>query len=82
MWVFLTQQIDNNEALHAQLVRVKSELTAVQKVAADAKKLLKELEKGMQAVKVEVRWMGEEKEVVEAKCKDAEQEKNQLKKEL
>ena len=36
----------------------------------------------MQAEKAEARRMGEEKEVVEAKCKDVEQERNQLKKEL
>lgn len=32
--------------------------------------------------KAEARWMGEEKEAAKAKCKDAEHERDQLKKEL
>ena len=63
-------------------VRVKNELAVVRKAVVDAKKLLKELEEGMQVVKVEACWMWEEKEAVEAKCKNTEQERNQLKKEL
>lgn len=82
MLVFLTQQIDNSEKLHTQLVRVKNELAASRIVVAYAKKMLKELQEEMQMTKVEVHQMGEEKEVAEAKCKDIEQEKNQLKKEL
>lgn len=34
----------------------------------------------MEVEKAEARRMGEEKEVVEAKCKDVEQERDQLKK--
>lgn len=82
MLVFLTQQIDNSEKLHTRFVRVKNELVAGRITAADAKKMLKELQEEMQMTKVEVRQMGEEKEVAEAKCKDVEQERNQLKKEL
>ncbi|KAJ9693331.1 hypothetical protein PVL29_012194 [Vitis rotundifolia] len=62
------------EALHAHLVWVESELTAVRKATTNVEKLLKELEKGMQVVKVEVHQMGEKKEVAKAKCKDTEQE--------
>lgn len=51
---------------------VESELAAIRRAVADVEKSLKELEKGMQAVKVEVCWMREEKEAIEAKCKDAE----------
>ena len=82
MRVFFTQQIDNNEILCTQFVRVKNELAVVRKAVVDAKKLLKELEEGMQVVKVEACWMWEEKEAAEAKCKNAEQERDQLKKEL
>ncbi|KAJ9678109.1 hypothetical protein PVL29_022871 [Vitis rotundifolia] len=82
MQAFLTQQIDNNEELRAQLVWVESELASIRKVVVDAKKLLKELEEGMQVAKVKACWMEEEKEAAEAKCKDAEQERDQLKREL
>lgn len=82
MQTFLIQKIDNNEEPCAQLVRVESELTVVRKAVADAKKLLKELEEGMQVAKDEACRMGYEKEAVKAKCKDVEQERDQLKKEL
>lgn len=71
MRVFFTQQIDNNEQLYTHLVQVESDLVAILIAAADAKKLLKELQKGMQVAKVEVCWMGKEKNVVEAKYRDA-----------
>lgn len=71
MQTFLTQQIDNNKEPYAQLVRVEGELIAVQKAVADAEKLLKELDEGMQVEKVEACRMGEEKEAAEAKFKDA-----------
>lgn len=82
MRVFLTQQIDNSEELHAQFVQVKSELDGVWKAAADVEEQLKELEKWMQVAKGKVRWMEEENEVVEVKCKDIERERDQLKKEM
>ena len=82
MLAFLTRQIDNNEELRVQLVRVESELIAVRKVIADAKKLLKELEEMMEATKVEACQNEKENEAAEAKCKDADQEIDQLKKEL
>lgn len=82
MQAFLIQKIDNNEEPCAQLVRVEGELTAVWKVVTDAEKLLKELEEGMQVAKDEACQMGYEKKAVKAKCKDAEQERDQLKKKL
>ena len=82
MLAFLTQQIDNNEELRTQLVRVASKLTVVWKATADEKKLLNETKEKKQVVKVEARRMREENEVTEAKCRNAEQERNQLKKEL
>ena len=57
-------------------------MTVVRKAVADAKKLLKELEEGMQVAKDEACRMGYEKEAIKAKCKDAEQERDQLKKKL
>lgn len=61
MRVFFTQQIDNNEQLYTHLVQVESDLVAILIAVADAEKLLKELQKGMQVAKVEVCWMGKEK---------------------
>lgn len=72
MRVFFTQQIDNNEQLYTHLVQVESDLVAILIAAADAEKLLKELQKGMQVAKVEVCWMGKEKNVAEAKYRDVE----------
>lgn len=72
MLTFLTQRIDNDEELHAQFVRVESEPTAARKATVDGKKLLKETEEEKQVAKVEARQMREEKEIVEAKCRNAE----------
>ena len=69
MRVFLTQQIDNNEELRTQLGWAESKLATIWIVVADSEKALRELQEGMQAEKAEARRMGEEKEVVEAKCK-------------
>ncbi|RVX18164.1 hypothetical protein CK203_003920 [Vitis vinifera] len=82
MQVFLTQQIDNSEELCAQLVGVENELTTVWKAIADTEKLQKELKEEMQVANAEACRMGEENEAAKAKCKDAEQERDQLKKEL
>ena len=73
---FLTQRIDNDEELHAQLVRVENDLVVARKATTNREKLLKESEEEMQATKVEARRMGEEKEAAEAMCKDVEQEKD------
>lgn len=43
---------------------------------------MRELQEGVQAVNAKAYRMGEEKEVADAKCKGAEQEMYQLKKEL
>lgn len=63
MRVFLTQWIDSDEELCAQLVRVESELVATQKAIIDRERLLKET-KEKQVAKVEARRIGEEKEAV------------------
>ncbi|KAL6324723.1 hypothetical protein AAG906_017063 [Vitis piasezkii] len=50
------------------------------KAITDGERLLKETKKEKKVAKVEACRMGEEKEVVEAKCKDVDQEKYQLRK--
>lgn len=82
MRVFLTQRLDDDEKLHTQLERVETELVAAQKAITDGERLLKEKDEEIEVAKAEARWMGEEKEAAKAKCKDAEHERDQLKKEL
>lgn len=82
MLEFLTQRIDNDEELCAQFIRVESELTAARKATVDGKKLLKETEEEKQMANVETFRMRKEKEIVEAKCKNAEDEIDRLKKQL
>lgn len=82
MRTFLTQQLDNNEKLRTQLERVESELVTAQKAITDGDLLLNESNGENEAVKIEEWQMKDERKVAEAKCKDAEQEMDQLKKEL
>ena len=79
---FFTQQLDSNEELHTQLKRAENDPVAAQKAITDRGKLLKEIEEEREVVKAEVCQMREEMETTEAKCKNVEQEKDQLKKEL
>ena len=44
---FLTQRIDNDEELHAQLVRVENDLVVARKATTNREKLLKESEEEM-----------------------------------
>lgn len=72
MKMFLTQQLDNDKELRTRLEQTESDLAATQKAILDEERLLKKTNEEMEAVKIEARWMGEEKKVVEAKCKDME----------
>ncbi|RVW34412.1 hypothetical protein CK203_092159 [Vitis vinifera] len=88
MLAFFTQRIDNDEELRTQLVRVKSELLLLFKRLEVAKTMLAFLtqqidnNEELRTQLVEARRMREENEVTEAKCRNAEQERDQLKKEL
>ncbi|KAJ9701495.1 hypothetical protein PVL29_006724 [Vitis rotundifolia] len=82
MRAFFTQRLDNNEELHAQLERAKSDMAAAQKAISDRERLLKETKKENEVAKAKARRMGEEKKVAETKCKYVEREKYQLRKEL
>lgn len=82
MRTFLTQRLNVVEELRAQFTRIESDLVVPQKVISDGGVLLNKVEEERKAAKVEAYRMGEEKEVTEAKCKDLEQEKYQLMKEL
>ena len=82
MRAFFTQRLDNNKELRTQHERAECDLATAQKAITDERKLLKETEEEMEMAKAEVCWMRDERETEEAKCKDAEQKKDQLKKEL
>lgn len=72
MKIFLTQRLDNDKELSTRLKQTESVLAAAQKAILDKERLLKKANKEMEAVKTEAHRMGEEKQVVEAKCKDME----------
>lgn len=72
MKIFLTHQLDNDKELRTRLEQTESDLAAVQKAILDEERLLKKTNEEMKAVKAEARRMGEEKKVIEAKCKDME----------
>lgn len=72
MKIFLTQRLDNDKELHTRLKQTESDLVAAQKAILDEEILLKKANEEMEAVKTEAHRMGEEKKVVEAKCKDME----------
>lgn len=80
--MFITQQLDNDEELHTQLAQTESDLATAQKAISNGGRLLNKVEKERKTAKVEARQRGEEKEVVETKCKDLEYEKYRLMKKL
>lgn len=82
MRAFLTRWLDDNKELHAQLEKTESDLVAAQIAIADASMLLKEAEEGKKTTKVEMCRMKEEKDITEAKCKEAGYERNQLRNEV
>ena len=57
-------------------------MVAAQIAIADASMLLKEAEEGKKTTKVEMCRMKEEKDITEAKCKEAGYERNQLRNEV
>lgn len=57
-----------------------SDLAAARKAISSGKMLLKKAKEERETTKAEARRIGEGKEVTEAKCKDLEQEKDQLRK--
>lgn len=82
MRAFFVRQLDENEELCPQLDRAENDLVATQKTVADRAMLLKEVEEEREMAKTEACRVKKEKKVVEAKCKDAKQAKDLLKKEL
>lgn len=82
MRTFLTQQLGSDEELHTKIERAESVLAATQKAITNGDKLLKEAEEEREMAKFEALRIKEGKETVEAKCKEAEQEKDQLKNKL
>ncbi|KAJ9685863.1 hypothetical protein PVL29_017794 [Vitis rotundifolia] len=75
----LLKQLEVAESMQAFLTL---QINNSEELRAQLVRVERELAVVWKAAKVEVRQMGEEKEAVEAKCKDVEQERDQLKKEL
>ena len=82
MRAFISYHPGDIEEMRSKLERVEADLAAAQKVVADGAEMLKldEGEKGV--IRVEADQLKEEKEVLEAKYKGAEQENSQLKNEM
>lgn len=82
MQAFFTQRLGSDKELCTQLEKVKGDLSATQKAIVDEGRLLKEAEEEREIAKTEACEVKVEKDATEVKCKDVEQEKEQLQKEL
>ena len=82
MRAFISHRMSGSEELRAQLERAKSDLATTQKVTPDRTEALKLVEMENEVVHAEADKLREEGRTVGAKCKEAEQENAQLKKEM
>lgn len=74
MKMYIAHNMDDNEELRAKLEMIEGELTVAQKLVDERVGLLRKIEEGKEATKVEARRMAEEKEVMEVENKKAEEE--------
>lgn len=82
MGTFISHRMSSSEELCANLERVESDLAVTHKAAVEGAEALK-LEDGKKEVTcVEENKLREEGRTIEAKCKEAEHENAQLKKEM
>lgn len=82
MRTFISQQMANSEELRSKLAREDGDLTVTQKVVADRAEQLRKTEEERKMTNAEARWLGDEGEVAKAKCRNAKQENEHLRKEL
>ena len=73
MKAYIAHNMDKNEDLLASLEMTKSEATAAWKFAEEGGGLLRKTEEEEKVVKVEARWLAEEKEVMAINKKKAEE---------
>lgn len=73
MRAYIAHNMDKNEDLLASLEMTKSEATAAWKFAKEEDGLLRKTEEEEKVVKVEARWLAEEKEVMAINKKKAEE---------
>lgn len=82
MRAFIAQLVSSTEELCARLERVESDLAAAQKAAVDGVEALKPAEEEKEAICAESERLKEEGKATKAKCKEAELENAQLKKDM
>lgn len=73
MKAYIAHNMDKNEDLLASLEMTKSEATAAWKFAEEGGGLLRKTEEEEKVVKVEARWLAEEKEVMAINKKKVEE---------
>ena len=73
MRAYIAHNMDKNEDLLVSLEMTKSEATAAWKFAEEGDGLLRKTEEEEKVVKVEARWLAEEKEVMAINKKKAEE---------
>lgn len=78
MQAFFTQRLESDKELCTQLEKVKGDLSTTQKAIVDEGRLLKEAEEERETAKTEACEVKVENDATEVKCKDVEQEKEQL----
>lgn len=82
MRTLITQQMADNEELRSKLAWVEGDLAVTQKAVADIAEQLRKAKEERKMTNVEARWLREEWEAAEAKCRNTEQENECLRKEL
>lgn len=82
MGTFISHRMSSSEELCAKLERVESDLAVTQKVAVEGAEALKLVDGKKEVARAEANKLREEGKTTEAKCKEAEHENAQLKKEM
>ena len=82
MKTFISQQMGGRKELRSKLVWAEGDLAAAYKAVTDGAEALRKTEEQREATQAETRRLRKEENAAKAKCKDAEQENDHLKKKL
>lgn len=82
MRAFFTQRLGSNKELRTQLEKADANPFAAQKAIVDGGRLLEKVEKERETMRTEACRVKAERGATKAKCKEVEQEKEQLHKEF
>lgn len=82
MRAFFTQRLGSNKELCTQLEKAEGDPFATQKAIVDGGRLLEKVEKKRETMRTEACRVKKERDATEVKCKEVEQEKEQLHKEF